>query len=86
MDTKVYDRKSGEVISLHPLTEKEKTLIEVLRSIWDNPGLLMVATQILSTDEQRQKLLDIIEAENLTTYDDTDEIIYIALDIADGLL
>lgn len=58
-------------------------LVNKLREIWDNPEFLLIAVVHLQTDEQRQKLLDIIEKENLT---DTDEITEIAWDIEDGYI
>ncbi|MDU5942784.1 MAG: hypothetical protein E6Z03_01540 [Negativicoccus succinicivorans] len=57
-------------------------LVNKLREIWDNPHFPLIAIR-MENDEQRQKLLDIIEKENLT---DTDEIIYTALDISDGYI
>lgn len=58
-------------------------LVNRLREIWDNPHFILNVIVLLKTDSERQKLLDIIEKENLT---DTDEIIYVALDIKDGYL
>ena len=57
-------------------------LVNKLREIWDNPHFPLIAIT-MKTDEQRQKLLDIIEKENLT---DTDEITEIAWDIEDGYI
>lgn len=57
-------------------------LVNKLREIWDNPHFSLIAIT-METDEQRQKLLDIIEKENLT---DTDEITEIAWDIEDGYI
>lgn len=58
-------------------------LVKKLRRIWDNPHFVLNAVVLLETDEERQKLLDIIESEKLTNPDD---IIYAALDIADGYI
>lgn len=58
-------------------------LVNRLREIWNNPHFILNVIVLLKTDSERQKLLDIIEKENLT---DTDEIIYVALDIKDGYL
>ena len=58
-------------------------LVNKLREIWDNPHFPLIAVVTLKTDEKRQKLLDIIEKENLT---DIGEIIYLALDIRDELI
>lgn len=57
-------------------------LVNKLREIWDNPHFPLIAIT-MENDEQRQKLLDIIEKENLT---DTDEITEIAWDIEDGYI
>ena len=57
-------------------------LVNKLREIWDNPHFSLIAIT-MENDEQRQKLLDIIEKENLT---DTDEITEIAWDIEDGYI
>ncbi len=57
-------------------------LVNKLREIWDNPHFPLIAIT-MKTDEQRQKLLDIIEKENLTNIR---EIIYLALDIRDELI
>lgn len=58
-------------------------LVNKLRGIWDNPHFVLNAVVLLETDEERQKLLDIIESEKLTNPDD---IIYAALDIEDGYI
>lgn len=58
-------------------------LVNKLREIWDNPEFLLIAVAHLQTDEQRQKLLDIIEKENLT---DRSQITEIAWDIEDGYI
>ncbi len=58
-------------------------LVNKLREIWDNPEFLLIAVVHLQTDEQRQKLLDIIEKENLT---DRSQITELAWDIADGYI
>lgn len=83
MGNEVYHWRTKQIISLHNLSKTERKLVDVLSSIWDDPCFLMLATQCLETDEQRQKLLDIIEKENLT---DTDEITEIAWDIEDGYI
>lgn len=61
-------------------------LVNKLQEIWDDPEFLLNAVVVLKTDEQRQKLLDIMEKENLTTFDDTDEITLTAWKIEDGRL
>ena len=58
-------------------------LVNKLRGIWDNPHFVLNAVVLLETDEERQKLLDIIASEKLTNPDD---IIYAALDIEDGYI
>ncbi len=58
-------------------------LVNKLREIWDNPHFVLNAVVLLETDEERQKLLDIIESEKLT---DPDDIIYAALDIEEGYI
>lgn len=58
-------------------------LVNRLREIWDNPHFVLNAVVLLETDEERQKLLDIIESEKLTNPDD---IIYTALDIEEGYI
>lgn len=58
-------------------------LVNKLREIWDNPHFLLNAVVVLKTDEQRQRLLDMIEDENIT---DRSRITALAWDIKDGLL
>ena len=58
-------------------------LVNKLREIWDNPHFSLIAVVHLQTDEQRQKLLDIIEKENLT---DRSQITKLAWDIEDGYI
>lgn len=58
-------------------------LVNKLRGIWDNPHFVLNAVVLLETDEERQKLLDIIKREKLT---DPDDIIYAVLDIEEGYI
>lgn len=58
-------------------------LVNRLREISDDLGFPIIAVITLETDEQRQKLLDIIERGSLT---DEDEITMLAWDIRDGYI
>ncbi len=58
-------------------------LVHRLQDIWDDSEFLLGALVILKTDAERQKLLDIIEKENIT---DPSKIVELELDIADGVI
>lgn len=59
-----------------------ETLYKKLLSIWDNEHFIIGVFAMVKTDEQKQKLLDFIDGENITD----DEIIILAAgDIADGI-
>lgn len=58
-------------------------LVHRLQDIWDDSEFLLGALVILKTDAERQKLLDIIEKENIT---DPSEIVELELDISDGYI
>lgn len=63
-------------------TPTGENLYKKLLSIWDNEHFIIGVFAMLKTDEQKQKLLDFIEEENITD----DEIIVLAAgDIADGI-
>lgn len=58
-------------------------LFNKLNDIWDDSEFILGALVILKTDAERQKLLDIIEKENIT---DPSAIVELELDIADGVI
>lgn len=63
-------------------TPTGETLYKKLLSIWDNEHFIIGVFATLKTDEQKLKLLDFIEDENITD----DEIIVLAAgDIANGI-
>lgn len=57
------------------------TLLKILLSIWDNEHFIIGVFAILKTDEQKQKLIDLIEKDGIN---DSDTIILASLDIAEG--
>lgn len=63
-------------------TPTGETLYKKLLSIWDNEHFIIGIFAMLKTDEQKQKLLNFLEEENVT---DSEIILLAAGDIADGI-
>lgn len=60
-----------------------KKLVKLLTNIWDDKEFILGCLVDLKTDEQKQKLIDLIEIDGI---DDSDTITLASLDIADGEL
>ena len=69
--TKIVKTKTGE------------KLFKLLSDIWNDEHFLIGVLGILKTDEQKQKMIDLIEIDGI---DDSDTIILATLDIRDGLI
>jgi len=63
-------------------TETGKKLYNLLLNAWDDPEFIFCTLATLRGDENKQKLINLIEEENIT---DSDTIILAADDIADGI-
>ena len=61
-------------------TQTGEKLFNLLKNIWNDEHFIICVLGGLKTDEQKQKLIDIIEDGE----DDTDQIILLALDIRNG--
>ncbi len=57
-------------------------LFNLLQNVWDDEHFIIGVLGGLKTDEQKQKMIDILEAGE----DDTDQIILLNLDIRNGEL
>lgn len=64
-------------------TETGKRLYDLLLKAWNDPEFIYCTLSTLRGDENKQKLIDLIEKEKIT---DSDTIILAADDIADGLI
>ncbi len=60
-----------------------KKLVKLLTNIWNDKEFILGCLVDLKTDEQKQKLIDLIEIDGI---DDSDTITLASLDIADGEL
>lgn len=60
-----------------------KKLVKLLTNIWNDKEFILGCLVDLKTDEQKQKLIDLIEIDGI---DDSDTIILATLDIRDGLI
>ena len=63
-------------------TQIGEELFDLLKNIWNDEHFIIGVLAGLKTDEQKQKLINLIEKENET---DSDVIILAALDIAEGI-
>lgn len=63
-------------------TELDEKLLSLLLKSWEDEEFIVGVFQDLETDENKRKLIDFIEEENVT---DSDVIILAAMDIADGI-
>lgn len=61
-------------------TQISKTLAQMLTNLWDDDDFIIGVLGVLKSDEQKQKMIDILEDGE----DDTDQITLLTLDIADG--
>ena len=61
-------------------TQISKNLAQMLTNLWDDDDFIIGVLGVLKSDEQKQKMIDIIEDGE----DDTDQITLLTLDIADG--
>lgn len=64
-------------------TPNGKKLVKLLTNIWNDKEFILGCLVDLKTDEQKQKLIDLIEIDGI---DDSDTITLASLDIADGEL
>lgn len=63
-------------------TATGKKLYDLLLKSWDDPEFIYCTLSTLRGDKNKQKLIDLIEQENIT---DSDTIILAADDIAEGI-
>lgn len=63
-------------------TETGKKLYDLLKDIWDDQEFIFGTLLELKGDEKKQKLIDFIEKEKVTS---SDIVISASMDIADGL-
>ena len=63
-------------------TETGRKLFDMLKEIWDNEDFIVGTLAEVRGDENRQKLIDFIEEDNIT---DAEIIILASGDIADGI-
>lgn len=61
-------------------TQKGEKLFNMLKNIWNDEHFIIGVLGGLKTDEQKQKMIDILEDGE----DDTDQIILLGLDIRNG--
>ena len=61
-------------------TQIGEKLFDLLKNIWDDEHFIIGVMGGLKTDEQKQKMIDILEDGE----DDTDQIILLGLDIRNG--
>ena len=64
-------------------TETGKKLYDLLVKSWNDTEFIYGTLMLLRGDEQKQKLIDLIEIDGI---DDSDTIILATLDIRDGLI
>lgn len=64
-------------------TETGKKLYDLLVKSWNDPEFIYGTLMLLRGDEQKQKMIDLIEIDGI---DDSDTIILATLDIRDGLI
>ncbi len=64
-------------------TSTGNTLFKILLSIWNNEHFIIGVFAMLKKDEQKQKLINLIEKDGIN---DSDTIILASLDIAEGEL
>lgn len=60
-----------------------KKLYDLLIKIWDDPEFVRGTLEELKGDEKKQRLIDFIEQYNI---DDSDDVIELSMDIADGVI
>lgn len=63
-------------------TETGRKLFDLLKNIWDDEDFIVGTLSEVKGDENRQKLIDFIEEDNIT---DAEIIILASGDIADGI-
>lgn len=64
-------------------TETGKKLYDLLVKSWNDTEFIYGTLMLLRGDEQKQKMIDLIEIDGI---DDSDTIILATLDIKDGLI
>mgnify|MGYP004617222199 CR=1 FL=1 len=64
-------------------TETGKKLYDLLVKSWNDTEFIYGTLMLLRGDEQKQKMIDLIEIDGI---DDSDTIILATLDIRDGLI
>lgn len=64
-------------------TETGKKLYDLLVKSWNDPEFIYGTLMLLRGDEQKQKMIDLIEIDGI---DDSNTIILATLDIRDGLI